>query len=577
MKTFRIFYKFIFKYKGKFIVSIIFLAVYTILSNALPFLFRYFVNHIFSLNGKILFWFIFLSFATRIGGVLINNYAIYLGDSVIVKAGRDARVAVFSHIQNLDFVFHVNKKSGELISKTKRGDGSFFDIFDALNRELLINIFSFLFMSAAFYYYINIRIVLILFVALVLTILVSFYLIKRNIALRNIFNKNEDNVSHLITDNLINYETVKYFAKEKREIKNLNTAMNDWAKSLYEYFFTFRIINLITTSISSAALILIFYITGKDVLGGKLTPGDFVFTVTLSLQLIPRIETLVQRTRNIAKHYSDLKAYFDILDYPLVMPDPENPAEVKNAAGNIDFKKIFFAYPSGREALYNVNFTIPEGSRVALVGRSGSGKTTITKLMLRMYDPNEGAIEINGINLRNLKKEDLRKMIGVVPQEPILFNNTIFYNISYPLDSASREEIVAAARLANLHDFIESLPNGYDTVVGERGVKLSGGQKQRLAIARVFLLNPPIIIFDEATSHLDSESEKLIQESIERLSKNKTLIIIAHRLSTVMKADKIIVLDKGKIKETGIHSELIEKRRGIYRLLWNLQTEGAFN
>lgn len=575
MKTFKTFYKFIFEYKGKFVASIIFLAAYTIISNAQPFLFRYFVNNISSLNVKILFWFIFLSFAARIGGVLIFNYARLLGDNVVIKAGRDARIAVFSHIQNLDFAFHVNKKSGELISKNKRGDSSFFDIFDSINSELFINLFSFLFMSAAFYYYINKKIVLILFIALVLTVLVSYYFIKKNIALRNIHNKDEDNVSHIITDNFINYETVKYFAKEKREIKNLKQAMDDWIKSLYNYFFTFRIINLTTTSISSVALILIFYITGKDVLSGKLTPGDFIFTVTLSFQLIPRIETLVQRARNIAKHYADLKAYFEILEYPLVMPDPENPVKIKNIKGGIFLNKCSFAYPSGREALYSINLDIPAGSVNALVGRSGSGKTTITKLLLRMYDPTEGKIEIDGVDLRDLKKEDLRKMIGVVPQEPILFNNTIGYNISYPIDNVSKKEIITAARLANLHEFIESLSKGYDTVVGERGVKLSGGQKQRLAIARVFLLNPAIIIFDEATSHLDSESEKMIQESIERLSKNKTLIIIAHRLSTVMKADKIVVLDKGKIKETGIHSELVEKNRGIYKLLWNLQTEGS--
>lgn len=592
MKTFKIFYKFLFKYKGDFILSLFLVLISVLLSNAFPFLFRYFVNNISSLNARVLFWFIFLSLAARMGGVWVSNYYIYLGDKVLINAAKDARILIFSHIQKLDFAFHVNKKSGELISKTKRGDSAFFDIFDTLNREFLFNVFSFLFMAAAFYS-VNKKIVLILFIALLLTVFISFRLIRHNINLRKIHNKEDDNVSHLIVDNLINYETVKYFAKEKREIKNLTEAMNRWTKALYNYFFTFRIINLITSSISNAALILIFYIMGKDVLNGKLTPGDFVFAVSLSLQLLPRIETLVMRARNIAKHYSDLKDYFDILDYPLVMPDSENSEEIKNPSGAINFKNVSFTYASGQEALDNVSIKIIPESTAALVGRSGSGKTTLIKLLLRIYDPASGDIEIDGHNLKNLKKEDLRRLIGVVPQEPILFNNTIGYNIGYPLDDlvkyggdpseisgiengiGTEEKIIAAAKLANLHDFIDKLPNGYNTIVGERGVKLSGGQKQRLAIARVFLLNPPIIIFDEATSHLDSESERLIQDSIERLREHKTLIIIAHRLSTIMKADKIFVLDNGKIKETGIHSELIKKRRGIYKLLWGLQTEGA--
>lgn len=576
MKTFKTFYGFMWKYKNKLFTSLFFGMLAAVFLSVPPFLYKYFVNNLKELNTNILFTVIAVFFIARIGSILSTNLSFYFGDYTLFKSARDARITIFSHLQNLDFAFHVNKKSGEFISRIKRGDSAFIDAHYEINSELIHDIFNFIIVVFTFSF-INKNLALVFIFFIVLNMIASVYFLKKNMLARQAFNNEEDNVSHLIVDNLINYETVKYFSKEKREIKNLAAEFKLWFSTLWKYSLTFRRMSITTGGILTFAIVLILYIAGKDVIQGNLTPGDFALTFGFILQFFPRFENLTKRMRHIVKFYADLKNYLDILDYPLVMSDSENPTDIKNDAGNINFKKVSFAYPSGREALYNVNFTVPEGSKTALVGRSGSGKTTITKLMLRMYDPGEGAIEINGIDLKNLRKEDLRKMIGVVPQEPILFNNTIFYNISYPLDEAHREEIIAAAKLANLHDFIESLPNEYDTVVGERGVKLSGGQKQRLAIARVFLLNPPIIIFDEATSHLDSESEKLIQESIEWLSRNKTLIIIAHRLSTVMKADKIIVLDKGKIKETGIHSELIEKQRGIYKLLWNLQTEGAFN
>jgi len=270
--------------------------------------------------------------------------------------------------------------------------------------------------------------------------------------------------------------------------------------------------------------------------------------------------------------YTDIKDYFAILDYPLEVKDPEQPLKFECKKGEVEFKNLSFSYEGGQEALKNISIAMSAGTSTALVGRSGSGKTTMTKLLMRVYDPNEGQVLVDGFDIRQIKKEDLRRNIGIVPQEPILFNSSIGYNIGYSLENATKEEIENAAKLANLHDFIVTLEKGYDTVVGERGVKLSGGQKQRLAIARVFLLNPKIIIFDEATSHLDSESERLIQNSMEKLAKGKTMIIIAHRLSTIMKADKIIVLDNGNVIEEGKHSDLLSRNSGIYKKLWELQT-----
>ncbi|OGY15485.1 MAG: hypothetical protein A3I52_01275 [Candidatus Blackburnbacteria bacterium RIFCSPLOWO2_02_FULL_40_10] len=386
------------------------------------------------------------------------------------------------------------------------------------------------------------------------------------------FNKEEDKISQLISDNLINYETVKYFANEKREINNLKKTFEQWERSLWKFMISFRKMNISVRLISSLAIISMLGFLTKDIVDKKISVGDFVLVFTFMSQVFPNIEKIMFRFRSIVRNYTDLKDYFAILDYPLAVKDVENPIPFSCDKGEVIFEKIYFSYPGGQEAVKNISVTMPSGMSSALVGRSGSGKTTMTKLLMRVYDPSSGKILIDRCDVSQIKKEDLRRAIGIVPQEPILFNNTIGYNIGYPLENAMDESIKEAAKLANLHDFISTLEKGYDTVVGERGVKLSGGQKQRLAIARVFLLNPKIIIFDEATSHLDSESERLIQDSLERLSKGKTLIIIAHRLSTIMRADKIIVLDNGSILEEGLHDELISKTGGIYKKLWELQT-----
>ena len=280
------------------------------------------------------------------------------------------------------------------------------------------------------------------------------------------------------------------------------------------------------------------------------------------------------RLRELAKNYTDLEKFIAILDIYPEVKDPVSPKVLNNPHGDISFKNVSFAYYESKEIMHNFNLNIKDGESVAFVGPSGAGKTTIIKLLLRFFDCLSGSISIDGVDIKDLKKTYLRKIIGMVPQEPVLFNDTILYNISYPNKNATLEDVRKAASAANLDNFIESLPKKYETKVGERGIKLSGGQKQRLAIARVFLANTPILIFDEATSQLDSISEKLIQNSLWKVAKSKTAIIIAHRLSTVMRADRIIVLDKGRIIEEGAHKDLINTKNGLYKQLWTMQRGG---
>jgi ATP-binding cassette subfamily B protein len=303
-----------------------------------------------------------------------------------------------------------------------------------------------------------------------------------------------------------------------------------------------------------------------------MTIGDFVLVVGFVSAFYPRLFDLVFSFRDIAKNYADIEKYFGVLDYDIQIKDPQKPVDVPGISGEIEFKNVSFSYGERKEdTVSGVDLKVRQGQSVALVGRSGSGKTTLIRLLVRFYDVDKGKITIDDIDIRDFTKANLRSFIGVVPQEPILFNNTIGYNIGYGKEEATKKEIKAAAKMANIDKFIESLPKKYNTQVGERGIKVSGGQKQRLAIARMILSDPEIIIFDEATSQLDSESERLIQEAFWKVVKNKTTIIIAHRLSTAMRADKIVVLEKGKIIESGSHKALLEEKDSLYGYFWDLQ------
>lgn len=388
------------------------------------------------------------------------------------------------------------------------------------------------------------------------------------------FNTEEDHISGIITDNLINFETVKYFAKEEWERNRLRQDFKKWTSVLWGFANTFRLIDITVGSIGNIGLFLVLFISLKQLVAAELTPGQFVLVLGFITDFYPKFYQLIFRFRDLAKNYTDLQTYFAILDNQIVIKDPVKPVHKEEVKGEIEFKNITFTYPEGKaRSLHDFNLHIRNGQSVALVGKSGVGKTTIVKLLMRLYDIQKGDIAIDGINIKKFSKSQLRSFMGIVPQEPILFNNSIAFNIGYGAENATIAEIKAAAAMANMDDFIESLPKKYETNVGERGIKLSGGQKQRLAIARMILSNPDIIIFDEATSHLDSESEKAIQDAFWKAAKDKTTIIIAHRLATVVKADKIIVLEEGKIVEEGSHRALIAKKNGVYRHFWEMQSE----
>lgn len=507
----------------------------------------------------------------RVSAVVTDILTFWVGDYILFQASIDARVTIFKKVQDLDFAFHSEKSTGSLISAFKRGDSAFFSFFHDIHHKMLGVLINFLVML---YFFINLDfyIVLMVIASLIVTLIITKFLVKNNVNKRKVFNDNEDDISGIITDNLINFETVKLFAKESWEENRLKNNFIPWLKSLWGFGNSFRLIDGTMGAIINLSIFTILYLTIKQTVSLKLTVGDFVLITGFLSNFYPKLWDLVWGFRDLAKNYADIEKYFELLDHDIEVKDPIKPIKRSKINGDIKFVNVSHSYREGtKNAINNLNLEIRQGESIAFVGRSGSGKTTITKLLMRFFDPEKGKVLIDGINIKNFKKSTLRGFFGVVPQEAVLFNNTIGYNIGYGSLTQNMSGVKKTARLANISEFIETLPQKYNTNVGERGIKLSGGQKQRLAIARMIMSNPDIIIFDEATSHLDSESERLIQDAFWKYAKGKTTIIIAHRLSTISKADRIVVLDKGKIAEIGTHEDLLNNRLGIYSKLWNIQ------
>ncbi|MCA9368790.1 ATP-binding cassette domain-containing protein, partial [Candidatus Woesebacteria bacterium] len=345
-----------------------------------------------------------------------------------------------------------------------------------------------------------------------------------------------------------------------------------WTEKIWGYAYSFYYLNFFAGIIGTIGLVSVLLYSIQLFMTSAISTGELVMILGFVTAFYDKLFRLLYQFRDVFKQSTDLEKFFSVLDESETVLDPKHPITMEKVSGDISFDSVHFSYPDGKEhAVHDMSLNISAGESIAFVGPSGAGKTTLTKLLLRLFDPDSGTISIDGVDIKDMEKTHLRSHIGVVPQEPILFNASIGFNIGYGLDQVSQAQIEEAATLAQLHDFILTLPDGYETQVGERGVKLSGGQKQRLAIARMILSKPEIIIFDEATSQLDSESEKLIQKAFWKVSKNITTLIIAHRLSTVKKADRIVVIDDGKIVEQGPHTRLLQKK-GRYKKLWDLQS-----
>ncbi len=570
LKTLKIFFRFMTEKKLAYTIFILLIVASGIFSNIAPYFYKLLVEAIPSGDYQKLLWIIIAYITASILGLLAAESSFWLSNYNVIDASAKLRAEVFAWVQELDFAFHSSKSTGSLISAFKRGDSAFFEFSFIVHHRIFDILVAF---SVMIYFFVKLdpRIAGIVLLSLVLTLVATKFLLQENISKRKAFIEEEDKVTDIITDNLLNYETVKLFARERWEKSRLDQAFTPWKEKLWIFTNTYRKIDFVIGSIIFSAIFLILIFSAKAATTMQMSIGDFVLVVAFIGMFFPRLWDLVWSFRDMARNYSDIQKYFGLLDNSIEVKDPENPVKVGKIQGVLEFKNVNFAYKNRtKNAINGFDLKINKGESVALVGRSGSGKTTLAKLLMRFFDI-KGEISVDGINVKDFAKSDLRSFIGVVPQEPVLFNNTVRYNIGYGKSGVSLREIRSAAKIANIDSFIESLPDKYETTVGERGVKLSGGQKQRLAIARMILSNPDIVVFDEATSHLDSESEKLIQDAFWKARAGKTTIIIAHRLSTIMRADKIVVMEHGKIKETGTHEGLLKKKDSLYSHFWNLQ------
>lgn len=508
---------------------------------------------------------------------IFENIGYYVTDKNMVATSTAISHKVLTHIHNLDFAYHTNKSSGKLISLMKRGDEGFFTFYDILNRQFLYIFLSFVVMFGAFSQLKSHYIVFVMGLIL-LSFVMSHYLVKLNIKKRNLFNTADDDISSVRVDNLVNFDTVKYFAHEEFEQNRFSSLLKNWDKTLQAYFFTFRYFEVLLGNIINLALVGLLLLAYTDLKAQAISLPDFLLVTTFALTLSPRMMHFLFALRDLAKKYSDLEIYFKILEEDVSVKDPATPKLLPKTGATITFDHVTFGYDTANPILKDFTLTINTGEAIALVGYSGAGKTTVAKLLMRMYDPQEGSVSINGTDISEVAKENLRSSIGIVPQDPLLFNNTVYYNIAYAKDNATKNQVEAAAKAAQVDTFVQKLSNGYETIVGERGIKLSGGQRQRLAIARLLLEQPSILVLDEATSALDSASEQSIQTAFWNLVRDKkqprTAIVIAHRLSTIMRADRIVVMDKGSIVEVGTHQELLKNKKSIYSQLWALQKHG---
>ena len=580
MKTLRRLYQLIFRDKKNYFSFLVLFVVAGSLVNLQPIFVRLISQALttqqFNSSLMIAIWW----GVTLISSNLLYALSYFIGDQGMTKTSINLQLAALKHIHSLDFAYHTNKSSGKLISLMKRGDDAFFTFYHIINRELLTVAISVIIMLIAFTQLPFIY-VLASCSFFVVGIMAAIILIRPNIRKRRAFTAVDDDLSGIRVDNLLAFDTVKYFANEQYEQGRFSRKLQEWYTSLLAYFFTFRFFDVIVGNLANIAVVTLIVLGVRDVASSKITLPDFLLISTFSVSVFPQLMRVLFLLRDLAKHYADLEKYLNLLDEPITVLDPDEPVKLNQVKGTLSFKQVGFAYQANqkeRDVLHDFSLEVKPGESVALVGYSGAGKTTVLKLLMRMYEPTAGEICIDGVPLHQMEKSYLRSLIGIVPQDPILFNNTIRFNIGYAQPKASDEEIQQASKLAQIHSFIESREHAYETVVGERGIKLSGGQRQRVAIARVFLKQPPIVLLDEATSSLDSESERVIQEAFWKLAKDpdrpRTSIIIAHRLSTVMRADRIVVLEKGKIVETGTHAELIANSQGIYHKLWQLQHDG---
>ncbi len=489
---------------------------------------------------------------------------------VTQRAIRRAALKVFNHLHGLSLRFHLERQTGGVSRDIERGTRGIQFLLNFMVFNILPTLVEILLVAAILLGKYDVRFALVTFATLVAYVVFTLWLTEWRMIFRRTMNDMDSRANTRAIDSLINYETVKYFGNEEYEARRYDEHLQSWEEAAVKNQVSLNALNAGQSGIIAVGVTALMWLAADGVVKHTLTLGDLVLVNAYMLQLYTPLHFLGFVYREIRHALADLERMFGLLEEPAEVPDRPGAPPLATGPGEVRFEAVDFAYDPRRPVLHQVSFAIPPGHKVAVVGASGAGKSTLSRLLFRFYDVGGGRVTVDGQDVREVTQKSLRAAIGIVPQDTVLFNDTVYHNIAYGRPDATREDVEAAARAAHIHDFITRLPDGYDTLVGERGLKLSGGEKQRVAIARALLKGPRILVFDEATSALDSHTEQAIQEELARIATGRTTLVIAHRLSTIVDADEILVMEGGRIVERGAHRELLE-RGGAYARLWELQ------
>ena len=510
--------------------------------------------------------------ALKLGNAFFSELRDMLFARVRYRAMRRLTVRTLAHLHELALRFHLERKTGAVSRDLERGARSLSTLLNYLAFSIFPVAVEFLLAAILLLGRYPTVFTLVIFGSVAAYVAFTLAITNWRMEHRLLMNRLESQASNEAIDSLINYETVKYFGNEAWELQRCDATLHSWENSAVLSQTSMSALNFGQGAIIAVGATLIMFFAAARVATGEMTLGDLVLVNALLLQLFIPLNMLGIVYRQIKYALADMDDLIRLFEQTPEIRDAADATELKVTRGELRFEQVNFSYQPERQILFDVNFTVPPGRKLAVVGASGAGKSTLARLLFRFYDVTGGRVLIDGQDIRDVTQQSLRAAIGIVPQDTVLFNDTLYYNLAYARPDASREEIAEAARLAQLHEFIAALPAGYDTLVGERGLKLSGGEKQRVAIARAILKRPRILIFDEATSALDSNSEQVILQALRAVAAEHTTLVIAHRLSTIVDADQILVLDRGRVREQGGHRELLQQE-GLYAQMWALQQQ----
>jgi ATP-binding cassette, subfamily B, heavy metal transporter len=492
--------------------------------------------------------------------------------NVTQRSIRRVALKVFEHLHALSLRFHLERQTGGMSRDIERGAAGIRFLLNFMLFNILPTLLEIGFVTAILFVKYDPLFAVITLGTLAVYIAFTLWITEWRMVLRRTMNEMDSKANTRAIDSLLNYETVKYFNNETYEARRYDETLALWEGAAIRNQGSLSLLNAGQGTIIAAGATLLMTLAAQNVVAGRMTIGDLVLVNAYLIQLYMPLHFLGFVYREIRHALADMERMFGLLERHEEVRDQPGVPPLHIAGGAVRFENVSFSYDGKRAILHDISFAVPAGHKVAVVGTSGAGKSTLSRLLFRFYDVSAGRILIDDQDIRDVAQKSLRRAIGIVPQDTVLFNDTIYYNISYGRPDTGRDEVVQAARAAHIHDFIESLPDQYESLVGERGLKLSGGEKQRVAIARTLLKNPPILVFDEATSALDSVTEKAIQAELRELATNHTTLVIAHRLSTIMDADQILVMEHGRIVERGTHGNLLEQN-GVYARLWALQLQ----